>query len=105
MEKYLKYKKKYTLEKQKLSDRDKALVEVKENGMKLKNYPAFNNDEEVVLAAVSKDGFSLEFASERLKNDKKIVLAAASKHGYALKFASEELQNDTKVASIANSNL
>ena len=37
------------------------------------------NDNEVVLAAVTQDGWDLQFASEELRNDKDVVLAAVYK--------------------------
>ena len=55
------------------------------------------NDKEVVLASVNKDGDALEFASDELKNDKEIVLTALAKNLSPLEFASEELKNDKNI--------
>merc|ERR1712194_332919 len=48
------------------------------------------NDHDIVLAAVSKTGAALHFASADLKADREIVLAAVSKTGVALHFASAD---------------
>ena len=55
------------------------------------------NDKEVVLASVNKDGDALEFASDELKNDKEVVLAALNKYVSPLQYASEELKNDKNI--------
>ena len=52
---------------------------------------------EVVLAAVTARGASLEVASPELAADKGIVLAAVSNDGGALAFASPDLQGDEEV--------
>ncbi|CAJ1362185.1 unnamed protein product [Effrenium voratum] len=87
------------------------------------------DDREIVLAVVSKHGFSLKFASEdmqanrdvvltavrqtgaalayaavALRADKELVLAAVIRHGAALEHASEELQRDREVVLAAVSN-
>ena len=40
------------------------------------------------MAAIKKNGYALEFASDELKNDREIVMNAIKKRGKALKFAS-----------------
>ncbi len=45
-----------------------------------------NVKKEVVLAAVTRHGWALEFASEELKRDKEVILAAVTKNGDALIF-------------------
>ena len=57
--------------------------------------------QQVVLAAVSKNGYALEYASEELKRDRNIVLAAISKDGRALEYASEELKKDREILTIS----
>jgi hypothetical protein len=42
------------------------------------------NDKDIVLEAVKKNGYSLEFASENLKNNKEVVLAAVKFYAYSL---------------------
>lgn len=68
-------------------------------------YPEeYENDKDVMLAAVNIDGNALEHASEELKCDKDIVQAAVSNDGYALQYASEELKNDRDIVLAAVSN-
>ena len=59
------------------------------------------NDEEVVLAAVTDCGVALQYASDKLQNDKAIVLAAVSQDGNAFDHASEDLQDDLEVVQTA----
>ncbi len=56
---------------------------------------------EIVIAAVQRDGMTLEFASPKLQADRKIVLAAVQSEGMALKFASPELQADRSIVLAA----
>merc|ERR1712194_872017 len=58
-------------------------------------------DQEIVLAAVSKDGDALYHAAENLKADREIVLAAVSKDGGALYFAAEDLKADREIVLAA----
>ena len=51
-------------------------------------------NKEIVLAAVTQNGFALEYAPE-LQNDKEIVLEAVQQNGLALQYASENLRKDT----------
>lgn len=55
---------------------------------------ALRADQDVVLAAVSKCGFVLQFASEELQADKNFILAAVRQNGEALQYASEKLRAD-----------
>lgn len=50
-----------------------------------------------VLAAVQRNGFNLQHASEALRGTKDVVLAAVADEGCALRFASEQLRNDRSV--------
>ena len=57
--------------------------------------PRSNSNREAVLAAVQKDGLSLEFAAEELQGDVEIVLAAVKQsQGAALEYAAGALRND-----------
>ena len=61
------------------------------------NFEEFANDKEVVLKAVKRDGYNLQYASPELKNDKEIVLEAikdADWGAYIFQYASPELKND-----------
>lgn len=61
-------------------------------------------DREVVLEAVKKDGYALQWASSLLRGDKEIVMAAIKQAGEALQFASDDLKGDREVALAAVSN-
>ena len=50
-----------------------------------------------VLAAVQRNGFNLQHASEALRGTKDVVLAAVADEGCALRFASEELRGNRSV--------
>ncbi|MGR3973108.1 MAG: DUF4116 domain-containing protein, partial [Candidatus Rhabdochlamydia sp.] len=49
---------------------------------------------DLVLAAVKQNGHALKHASERLKDNPDLVLAAVKQNGHALKHASDRLKND-----------
>jgi hypothetical protein len=61
------------------------------------------NDKEVVLAALSQNGYALQYASDTLKNDKEVVLAAVFRDGRSLQFASAAVNNDKNVVLAAMS--
>jgi hypothetical protein len=54
-------------------------------------------DKEVVLAAVSQAGISLEYASPELKADKEVVLVAVSQDGNAIYSANPALKGDPEI--------
>jgi hypothetical protein len=64
----------------------------------------FINDEDVVLAAVLKNGLELKFASDILKNNKEIVLAAIRQNKDAIEYASKNLKVDPEVLHIVQLN-
>lgn len=63
--------------------------------------PLICDDREVFLAAVSKRGIALEFASDAVRSDKEVVLAAVENEGLALEFASEDLRMDIEAVFAA----
>ena len=54
-------------------------------------------DKEIVIEAVKRDGWALEFASKELRNDKEVVIEAVKEDGRALQFASEGLRSDLDI--------
>jgi hypothetical protein len=52
------------------------------------------SDKEIVLAAVTNRGATLEFACKELQNDKEIVLASISNDGHALEYAGYQFRID-----------
>ena len=114
-QKYLKYKKKYLDLKYKeysgggwldflKSKKTIALNAVTDDGYNLYKLKDFQNDRDVVLAAVQQNGFALKYASEELKKDREIVLAAVRQNGYALEYASEHLKADRMIVLVAIKN-
>ena len=55
---------------------------------------AIRADKDVVLAAVRRNGWSLEYASEELKADKDVVLVATINNSWSLTYASPALRAD-----------
>eukprot|EP01043_Picozoa_sp_COSAG02_P012198 COSAG02_NODE_468_length_21758_cov_41.206796_8_plen_583_part_00 len=56
-----------------------------------------NNDKQMLLEAVKRDGLALRHASEPLRNDPHIVREAVKQDGLALRHASEPLRNDAQI--------
>ncbi len=52
------------------------------------------NDKEVVMVAVTNDGWALQYASSELRNDNSVVFGAVKNNGNVLEYASDELKND-----------
>ena len=62
-------------------------------------------DKEVVMTAVKKNGYSLQYASKSLKDDKSFFKAAIKlSGGYVLEYASKELKDDKQVVKTAVKN-
>ena len=101
--KYLKYKKKYLdLKYREYSgggffyffyskEKKTAFNAVKINGLELEKYKDFQNDKDVVLEAVKKDGLALQYASTELKNNNEVGLAACFQNSEAKKYLSNNL--------------
>lgn len=94
--------KKYTFEELNKSDpklrrqKDFVLAAIEIDPRLLKVNKAFCDNEEVVRTAVSQDGTSLAYASDRLKNDKQTVIYAVLNSLSAAKHAGNELKADVK---------
>lgn len=72
---------------------------VKRNGLDLEFVgKEFQNDKEVVLAALGNNGLALRFAGSNLRKDREVVLAAVKNNGDALKFAPEDFCIDREIA-------
>ena len=63
--------------------------------------PRFQDNDDIVNAAVGQHGFALEHASPRLQDDEDIVQAAVSDCGFALEFASTRLANNYRIVETA----
>lgn len=83
-------------------DKDVMLAAVKhDRGVLYCASDRLKDDRDVVIAAIYKDEFALQFASDRLKNDKDIVLTAVKQCGTVLHYASPELKDDIQVVLAA----
>jgi serine/threonine-protein kinase RIO1 len=80
-----------------VKDKEFFIEFLKTNGYLLKDVPEFQQDKEVVLHAVQRDGLSLQYASPELQEDKEVVLNAVQRDGLSLQYASPELQADKEV--------
>ena len=87
--------------KMKGGNREAVLASVSQNGNLLKFAKEFQDDKEIVLAAVSNTWSSLQYASPRLKADKEVVLIAIAQNENALQFASFELRENEELATRA----
>ena len=84
------------------STKQDVLAAVTRNGFALKYASeTLKDDRDVVLAAVAQNGFALEYASETLKKDRNFLLDAVAQNGWALRYASETLKNDRDVVLAA----
>ena len=59
------------------------------------------DDKEITMAAIKKDGSALKHASKKLKNNREVVIAAVEESGWTLKYVSKELQADKEVVMAA----
>lgn len=57
------------------------------------------NDKEVVLAAVSNDGFAWQYASDALQHDTNIVIVAIQNAPYIQKYLPDNIKEDPKIAA------
>ena len=88
--------------KEQKGDREIVLAAVSKNGSALWfATEELKGDREIVLAAVSRNGWALQYATEELKGDREIVLAAVSRNGWALQYATEELKGDREIVLAA----
>lgn len=83
-------------------NRSFVLAAVTKNGGALK-YASdkLRDDRTVVLVAVSRDGNALQYASGRLQDDRDVVIAAVSSSGDAIQYASSNLQHDRGIVMVA----
>ena len=84
------------------ADKDIVLAAVTRDAYSLKYADTLKGDKDVVLVAVTKDGMLLRFASDELRANKEVVLAAVNSRADALEFASDELKGDIEVIRAAS---
>lgn len=83
-------------------DKRHVLAAVKRDGASL-NWASVSlkNDKEVVLVAVCQNPFALKYASDILKNDKEVIMKCVQRDGFTLRWAHECLRNDKDVVLAA----
>lgn len=59
-----------------------AMVAVTENGLRLKNFPKYNNDRNIVSRALVQNSHALQYASDELRDNEHIVMLCAHDNGY-----------------------
>lgn len=80
-------------------NRIQVLAAVSRNGFNLQHASeALQDTKEIVLAAVADEGTALRFASPTLRGNRTIVLRAIERDAYAYYHASPELRNNKEVA-------
>ena len=84
------------------SKREYALLAASLDGWVLQYLPQFNNDFEIVLAAVSNVGTVLMFASNELKDNKDRCMAAIKTNKVAINFVSPRLASDVELIEYVN---
>lgn len=85
-----------------IDNKDVVMAAVSRNGEAL--YYAsgrLRDDSDVVLAAVTETGDALRFASSALRDNYDIVLAAVENNGSSIRYASKNLQDDQTIADAA----
>jgi hypothetical protein len=83
-------------------NRIQVLAAVKRNGFNLQHASeALRDTKEIVLAAVTEEGCALRYASPELRGNKSVVMRAIEKDAYAYYHASAELRADKHVALTA----
>ena len=58
-------------------------------------------DKDILMIAVTSDGYSLQFASNDMKNNKEIVKTAIISNSYSIQYAGTNLRNDKEIIIFA----
>ena len=77
--------------KKNIEGRKAVLETVSKNGRELENFPEFQDDREIVMAAVSQHGMALEYADDVLKNNHDIIETACTQNPLSFQFAKLDL--------------
>ena len=81
-------------------DPKKSAIYSVKNGRHLSNFPNFIDDKDVVLAAISYSANNISSASDRLQQDEEVALAVVKKDGFALE-SLKYFHNNKKVVLAA----
>jgi len=77
-----------------LGAREAAKKELQSVGMAIYSYPQYQNDRELVLAAVRADGMALKYASSEMRRRNDIVCSAIESNPLALEFAGRRWKDE-----------
>ncbi len=80
--------------------KEEVLSIVKKDGRALRDFPDYQNDRDVVLAAVKQNGFAIHYASLKLKKDDTIVYEALEQNCKAIDYVDVSYRDDINAAKI-----
>lgn len=80
---------------------DNVLAAVQENGLALKDFPEWNRNEEVVLAAVRQNPYSFLFANDELRRNRRFFLKAILTNGSVLFSLPMDIVKDSEMFAYA----
>ena len=87
------------------NDKNLVLAAVTQNGWALRHAPRpLRDDREIVRAAVTQNGWALQFAGDAARDDWMIVRAAVAQNGWAMMCASSGKQEVSELVEAAMSN-
>ena len=80
---------------------DNVLAAVQENGLALNDFPEWNRNEEVVLAAVRQNPYSFLFANDELRRNRRFFLKAILTNGSVLFSLPMDIVKDSEMFAYA----
>lgn len=84
------------------NNRELVIDIVRKNGLALEHVSdLLRDDYEVVKIAVENNGMALQFASNRLQNLHSMVMSAVLENGWALQYASDTLRDNSEIVTCA----
>lgn len=84
------------------NNRELVIDVLYKNGMALESVAeSLRDDYDVVETAIKQNALALQFASNRLQDDFAIVMSAVLENGWALQFASEALRDNAEIVNCA----
>jgi len=81
--------------------KQEAIQKLSQDGWCFKTMTKFHDDRDVILVAVSVNGYNLSHVSKKLRDNRNIVLTAVINQPMALQYASTRLKKDKELQKIA----
>ncbi len=81
--------------------KQEAIQKLSQDGWCFQTMTEFHDDRDVMLVAVSVNGYNLSYASKKLRDNRNIVLTAVNNQPMALSYASTRLKKDKGLQKIA----